>query len=269
MPKARINGIDISYKVEGAGEPLVLIMGFSGDRRAWILHKRALGKRFQTITFDNRGAGKTDKPSEPYTIKTMADDTVGLMDHLGIERAHVLGVSMGGMIAQEVAINYPERVRKLVMGCTFARRDDVSGHSAEYYRSLGLEEGCSDDDLRIVTMTRLMGTVYSLASNNRLVQMIAGPVAKIRFRSGRDQGVKGQYEAILSHDTQDRLHMIQAPTLVITGAGDRLITPRSSDVLASNIPNARLVKVEGGAHAFFVEKCFRFNREVLDFLSAG
>ncbi len=269
MPKARINGIDMNYKVEGRGEPIILIMGFSGGRMSWFLHTRTFKKAFQVITFDNRGAGKTDRPTESYTIKTMADDTVGLMDYLGIDRAHILGVSMGGMIAQEVAINYPERVKKLVLGCTFARRDETSGHSAEYHRLLGLAEDCPNDVILNIPIDKYMSTIYSLASGNRLVQMLMGPVAMIRFKLGNNTGVKGQLEAILNHDTQERLHMIQAPTLVMTGTEDRLIKPSSSEVLASRIPNTRLVKFEGGAHAFFVAMRGRFTKEVLDFLTAG
>jgi pimeloyl-ACP methyl ester carboxylesterase len=269
MPKTRINGININYKVEGWGEPLILIMGFSGGRIAWTLHTRTFKKAFQVITFDNRGAGKTDSPSGPYSIKTMADDTIGLLDYLGIDRAHILGVSMGGMIAQEVAINYPERVKKLVLGCTFARRDEISGHSAEYHKALDLAEDCPNDDILNIPIDKYMATIYSLASGNRLVQMLMGPVAMIRFKLGNNTGVEGQLEAILNHDTQERLHMIQAPTLVMTGTEDRLIKPSSSEVLASRIPNARLVKFEGGAHSFFVAMRSRFNKEVLDFLRAG
>ena len=105
MPKASVNGVNVNYKVHGEGEPLVLIMGFAAPRWAWFFQTRAFRKYYKVITFDNRGVGKTDKPSEPYTIKTMADDTIGLMDYLGIDKAHILGYSMGGIIAQELIIN--------------------------------------------------------------------------------------------------------------------------------------------------------------------
>src|SRR4030042_4310936 len=100
MPKAKVNGININYKVQGEGEPLVLIMGYAGGQNGWIFQRRAFKKYYRVITFDNRGVGKTDKPGGAYSMKMMADDTAGLMEHLGIKKAHVLGVSMGGMHAQ-------------------------------------------------------------------------------------------------------------------------------------------------------------------------
>lgn len=269
MPKVKVNGISISYDVDGQGEPLVLIMGFSGQRLGWIFQKRVFRKHFQVITFDNRGVGRSDKPSGPYSMRMMADDTVGLMDHLGIKKANILGVSMGGMIAQEVAINYPERVRKLVLGCTFARRDEQGGHSPEYHKALGVEEGCSADELRSVAIRRVLTTVFSLALNNRLYRMIVTPLSKVYVRLLPTNGVRAQFEAIIDHDTLDRLHSIKAPTLVITGTQDRLIRPRSSEVIANTIPNAKLARVSGGSHTFFVEKKSRFNREVLAFLREG
>lgn len=132
MPKAKINGININYEVHGHGEPLVLIMGGICEHRGWMFQTCAFKKYYRVITFDNRGIGKSDRPGGcvAYSMKIMADDVVGLMDHLGIEKAHVLGVSLGGMIAQVLAINYPDRINKLILASTFARRDarnDPSG----------------------------------------------------------------------------------------------------------------------------------------------
>jgi len=269
MPKAKVSGIGIGYDVNGQGEPLVLIMGFTGTRLGWIFQKRVFRRHFQIITFDNRGVGRSDKPSGAYSMRMMADDTVGLMDHLGIKQAHILGVSMGGMIAQEVAINYPERVKKLVLGCTFARQDETGGHSSEYHKGLGVEERCSADELRGVAIRKVLTTVFSLAFNNRPYRMIVTPLSKVYTRLLTAKGVRAQFEAIIDHDTLDRLHNIEAPTLVIMGTQDRLIRPSSSEVIANTIPNARLVKVNGGSHSFFVEMKGRFNREVLAFLREG
>jgi len=269
MPKAKVSGISISYGVDGQGEPLVLIMGFAGPRLGWIFQKRAFRKHFQVITLDNRGVGRSDKPSGPYSMRMMADDTVGLMDHLDIEKAHILGVSMGGMIAQELAVNYPNRVRKLVLGCTFAREDEISGHSTEYFRGLGVEEGYSKDKLRSVAAERVLTTDLSLAFNNWLYKMIVAPLSKVFARLLANKGIRAQFEAIVDHDTLDRLHKIEAPTLVITGTQDRIIRPSSSKAIANRIPNAKLVKVDGGSHTFFVEMKGRFNNEVLAFLREG
>ena len=269
MPKAKVNGININYKVQGHGEPLVLIMGFSGSSAGWIFQRRAFQKYFQVITFDNRGVGRSDKPDGTYSIRMMAEDTLGLMDHLGIEKAHVLGVSMGGYIAQELAINHPERVRKLVLGCTYARHDEIGGHSSEYYRGMGLVEGCPADELGRIPIEKVLRAEFPLAFNSRLYKIGAFPFLNIYARLMATEGVAAQFQAIVGHDTLERLHMIQAPTLVITGTGDRIIKHGSSDVLAKMIPNARLVKIEGGPHSVFIGMRKRFNKEVLDFLREG
>src|SRR5262249_23318805 len=123
MPKVRVNGIGMFYEGAGRGEPLILIMGIGGDHLAWAFQARAFAAHYRVVTFDNRGAGQTDAPEPPYTIRTMADDTAGLMDALGLPSAHIVGVSMGGMIAQELALAYPARVRSLHLACTTARPD--------------------------------------------------------------------------------------------------------------------------------------------------
>ncbi len=268
VPKAKVNGITIGYKVDGQGEPLVMIMGFSLSRRYWAPQTPTFKKHYQVITFDNRGVGKTDKPTEPYTVKTMADDTIGLMDRVGIDRAHILGISMGGMVAQEIAINYPERVGKLLLASTYAGGHEMEVTSPEMVKAVGFEGGYSEDDMSRLAAGKLTGSAVSLSFNSRLYRLIFALLAKI-CASINIVGLTGQLEAVLSHNTLSRLHMIKAPTLVIAGTEDRVVAPGCSDKLASMIPNARLVKVEGGSHALFMEMRGRFNREVLDFLRRG
>jgi len=271
MPKAKVKEINIYYKVHGRGEPLVLIQGLAGTHQAWFFQTRAFKKYYQVITFDNRGVGKTDKPSRPYTVKMMADDTVGLMDYLRVDKAHILGVSLGGMIAQEIAINYPERVRKLILGCTTAGTEEIGDYPLELLRAMGLEEGFSEADirgldLRSVDIGKVMSAIISLAFNRRLFKVVLVPLSKIYFKFVGINGVIEELEAARTHNTLDRLHMIEAPTLVITGTEDRLFPFHSSEVIANRIPNAKLVKVEGGSHSFFMEMRGRFNKEVRDFL---
>ena len=128
MPIAKVNGININYMVAGQGEPLVMIAGFSADQSLWKSQLPAFKKQFQMVIFDNRGVGKSDKPQGPYSPKMMSEDTIKLMDYLNIKKAHILGHSMGGLIAQEIAINYPERVMKLILASTWAYQDnDANG----------------------------------------------------------------------------------------------------------------------------------------------
>jgi pimeloyl-ACP methyl ester carboxylesterase len=248
--------------IEGQGQPLVMIMGLGGARSSWRSQKGLFKKYYRTVTFDNRGVGKSDKPIGPYTIKMMGDDTLGLMDQLGIEKAHVLGVSMGGMIAQELAINHPERVDKLILGCTFARAG-ASSDSPEMNKAMESYRKSLQDE---ASQRKLLSALLDLSFNSRSNRAFILPFAKIAIRFSSISGIVEQMKAVSTHDTVERLKMIKAPTLVLTGTEDRLVNPVSSEMIAKLVPNAKLVKVPGGGHTFFMEKHNDFNREVLRFL---
>jgi 3-oxoadipate enol-lactonase len=266
MTKANVNGVNIDYDVCGQGEPLVLIQGLGGPRSGWIFQTRAFSKYYRVITFDNRGVGKSDKPSQPYTVRTMADDTRALLDHLGVDKAHVLGASLGGMVAQEMAISYPDRVMKLILACTAAGMGPTNGTAVETVGHGSALREADITDPRSVDMGRVMSEVMKLSFNKRLSKMFFVPLSKTYLRFREVQAISGQLEAAMAHSTLDRLDQIKAPTLVIVGTGDRLIPSQSSEMLANMIPGARLVKLNGGSHAFFMEMRGRFNKEVLDFL---
>jgi 3-oxoadipate enol-lactonase len=253
------------YEVHGKGVPLVMIQGFAGNHQAWFFQTPVFKKYYRAIIFDNRGIGRTDKSSEPYTIKTMAEDVIGLMDYLNIDKAHVLGLSLGGMVAQEIAISYPERVIKLVLGSTFAGREINDVHP-KMVKAFAAPEGTANIDFRSIPIEKVMYQMTSLAFNKRLYRMILLPLSKRSMKSINPEGHFKQMAAVSSYTTLDRLHLIKAPTLVITGTGDRIISPGASEVIASYIPNAKLVLVKGGSHAFFMEMRGRFNKEVLGFL---
>jgi 3-oxoadipate enol-lactonase len=270
MPKAFVNGISMYYETHGRGDPLVLLIGLGAGHLGWFFQVPVFKRQYRVVILDNRGAGKTDKPSQPYTIRTMADDTVGLMDHLGIEKAHIVGVSMGGMIAQEMAINYPERVTKLVLASTSPGRAMDDDTPSEILTTLGLlKEGSPAFDVGSLDSARVAHSLNSLAFNTWLYRRLISPLARIYIKWAAGGGIPGQFGAAVGHRALDRLHLIQAPTLVMTGAEDRILSPLSSEALASLIPNARLVKMQGGGHAIVAEMKSRFNREVLDFLSNG
>ena len=266
MARAKVNDININYKVQGHGPPLVLIMGLGGECGDWVLQTCVFKKYFRVVTFDNRGVGKTDKPNEPYLIKTMADDVIGLMDALDIGCSDVLGVSMGGMIAQEIAINYPQRVKKLILVCTTPGKDEKGGHSPELLRAMGLKEDFSDGDIKGVDIGKVMSSLSSLSYRSRVLKMIAVPFCWVRMKLFGIDGLRGQFEAAMKHSMLSRLDEIKAPTLVIAGAEDRIVPPRFAEVLAQRIPDARLVMIEDGSHTIVAEKRSRFNGEVLNFL---
>ena len=262
MPRAKVNGVDIDYSVEGHGEPLVMIMGLGGARSSWRYQTGFFKRYYRTVAFDNRGVGKTGTSAGPYTIKTMAEDTIGLMDHLGIEKAHILGVSMGGMIAQEIAINHPERVDRLVLGCTFAKAG-TSAHSAKMNKAIEAYGRSSQNE---ASQRRLISAMIDLSFNKRSSRLLFLPFAKIAIRFSSISGILAQMNAVSAHDTVDRLKMVRAPTLVITGTDDRLVSPVSSEIIAKLVPNAKLVTMAGGGHTFFIEMHKEFNSEVLHFL---
>lgn len=265
MPKAPVNGISMYYEVQGKGVPLIMIQGFAGNHQAWFFQTPVFRKCYKVIIFDNRGVGKSGRSGEPYTIKTMADDVIALMDYLGIDKAHILGVSMGGLAAQEVAISHPERVIKLVLGSTFAETERNDVHP-ELMKALGVREGDTSVDTGNIDFRKLMNFMVSSAFNKRLYRMVLLTLSRRSMESIDASGYLEQMAAVTSYSTLDRLHLIKAPTLVLTGTGDRIVSPSMSDLLASRIPNATLVKVKGGSHAFFMEMRGRFNKEVLDFL---
>ena len=193
----------------------------------------------------------------------MADDTLGLMNQLSIEKAHILGVSMGGMIAQELAINYPERVNKLILGCTFARIDETSGFSPEISKELEVYSKSSRDN---VSSQKLAISIIDSSVNKGASRMILLPLMKVAIRSSPLNGFVEQLDALLGHDAKDRLGRITASTLVIVGTDDRVIRTVSSDVIANLVPKSKLVKLKGGSHAFSGEMSGEFNKAVLDFL---
>jgi len=268
MPKAKVNGININYRAQGKGEPLVLIQGAYADQNGWIFQTGAFRKHYRVITFDNRGVGKSDKPSGAYSSKMMADDTVGLMDHLGIKKAHILGISMGGMIAQQITLNYPDRLNKLILGCTLATNDNLSGLTAEVLKAVETQEKQIADNKKRMSIFQYLDVLLPFAFNGRLYRTAFVPIAKIQARLNGGTGLLGQFQVALGHNTLDSLHTIKVPTLVIAGTKDRVVKPSSSEVMEKLIPNAKLVKVEGGSHSFFFEMSGRFNKEVLDFLRA-
>jgi 3-oxoadipate enol-lactonase len=274
MSIAKVGSVELYYEEHGKGDPLLLIMGLAADSQAWIFQLPDFAPHYRTITFDNRGVGRSSKPAGPYTIHEMADDTAGLLDVLGIERAHVVGVSMGGMIAQELVLRYPQRVRGLVLACTYPEPDaDV-----ENLRQFTLSQfggsvdasGAMKVDLTAINplmfVQQLLPNVFNQSfiekEMPKLIQMFSGAL-QYGFSM---EAILGQVGAVMSHKATDRLHQIKSPTLVITGDADRLVPPAGSEILAREIPNAKLVKVPGGSHGFNFETPEIFNREVLEFL---
>ena len=276
MSTATVGSVELYYEEHGSGDPLLLIMGLAADSRAWMFQIPDFARRYRTIAFDNRGVGRSAKPAGPYTIHEMADDAAGLLDALGIARAHVVGVSMGGMIAQELVLRHPERVRGLVLGCTYPEPDaDVErqrqfsltqfGGSVSATGEMQIDLSALDP---MMFFQHLLPTVFNQEFIDRdLAKLLPLFTGALEYGFSLE-AILGQVEAVMGHRTTDRLHRITAPTLVITGDADRLVPPANSDILARNIPGAKLVKIAGGSHGFNFETPEIFNRAVLDFLAS-
>jgi pimeloyl-ACP methyl ester carboxylesterase len=261
MPIAKVNGININYMVAGQGEPLVMIAGFSADQSLWKSQIPAFKKQFQVVIFDNRGVGKSDKPKGPYSLRMMSEDTIKLMDFLNIKKAHILGHSMGGLIAQEIAINYPERVMKLILASTWSYQDnDANGVTSAML------------EMPQLPIRQAGVLMVDAIMNKRFNRWFVVPALKNYWRRIKEPdaiGIKAQLDGQMGYNSLDKLLSIKAQTLVLTGTKDRVIKPTSSETIAKNIPNARLVKIDKGSHADFIEMSKVFNQEVLNFLKIG
>lgn len=274
MPRTNVGNIELYYEDHGSGDPLLLIMGLGADANGWMFQTPELAKHYRTVVFDNRGVGRSDKPAGPYTTAQMADDAAQLLDRLDIERAHVCGISMGGMISQEFALRHPKRLRSLVLGCTYAKPDAgvLQNQTLSASRLGGAidAEGNIDIDLSQLDPMMFFQTLLPLTFNQSFIETDLARVMQL-FACALEHGfdlnaILAQVQATARHDTTTRLSEIKAPTLVITGDADLLIPSSNSDYLAEKIPAARLVKIPGGSHAFNIETPDVFNRTVLDFL---
>ena len=263
MPTIKVGNINMYYEVHGGGQPLLLIMGLGSDSSNWMLQTMEFSKGYQVIVFDNRGVGRTDAPDIPYSTKMMADDTAGLMETIGIREAHVLGMSLGGFVAQELAINHPKRVKSLVLATTAASMPPRTKHIESTWAAAA-KEGISRGTLLNLQAPFLF--TDNLFQMPDLLNMFVEGMAANPYPPP-PHGFARQVDACVEHDTRGRLGQVAAPTLVLVGREDVLLPVRLSEELASGIPNARLVVLEGGGHGFNGEIADKFNQAVLNFLS--
>ena len=263
MPKVTVGDISMYYVEAGTGEPLVLVMGLGADHLAWGFQFPAFAERYRVIAFDNRGAGQSDAPDHPYSTRMMAEDTIGLMDALGIERAHVLGASMGGMIAQEIALNHPERVGSLQLHCTLGRPDDYLRAQLETGR-VQRRKLTHEEAMRAGYLWLFAPSTYN--ERPEFVEMIIQNALANPYPMSLT-GFERQCDAVETHDTLDRVTAIRCRTLVSVADQDILVPPRFSRSLAGRIPGAELRLIEGAGHGYFWERSDLFNTMCLDFLS--
>lgn len=265
MPKVKVRDINIYYEIHGEGSPLVMIMGLSANIDWW--HPYVIdqfSKNFKIVIFDNRGAGRTDKPAIDYSIKMFADDTVGLMEELGIDKAHMLGVSMGGVICQEIALNYPERVDKLVLVSTTCGGPNSVPVPQETLQIM-LSRGEMTDEERMRTTVELLFPEEYRKNNPEIMEEA---VKRLMIAPTPIDAYMRQLQAGAQFDSYDKLPNIKAPTIVLTGKKDILLPWENSKILAERISGAKLVAFEESGHGMVSQNAEQFTKAVIEFLKS-
>jgi pimeloyl-ACP methyl ester carboxylesterase len=263
MPFATINQIVLYYELHGPAEapPLVLIAGRSSDHSTWLPNLRELVANFRVLVFDHRGVGQSTVPDAGYTIRHMAADTLRLMEHVGFKRAHVVGASMGGYIAQEMALVASQQIGGLVLAGTVAHSDAWLDNVWTMTLRLAADE--AQREMR-VRQTLLLSFSPDFLNRPRVLNgLVEYGMAKATQQTL--EGLRGHVAACRSHDTRNRLAAITAPTLVLAGEHDILMPLSRVRQVAEAIPGAAFQILPGG-HAFMTESPSDFNRAVLAFL---
>lgn len=263
MPTARVNGTELYYEVHGEGEPLLCVMGLAADTLAWLPQVPAWSEAYKTVIFDNRDVGQSAYVAGDYAIADMAADTLALADELGLERFHLLGLSMGGMIAQEIALTAPERLRTLTLVVTFGGAGRWGAEKVRLWLKDADGRSHEDmvDELLLLTMTERF---YENPDGVRFLRrlMLDEPHPQ------RPEGFARQLRAIAGFDVRDRLGALDLPVHVIGAEHDVLVPVWKSQELAELIPGAQLTVLPGLAHGANIEAPEAFNAAVLDWLAA-
>lgn len=259
---AHSNGTKIYYQVRGTGTPLVLLMGFGADGNTWEPHLRVYEKYFKCIVIDNRGVGKSDQPAGPYSTAMMALDTVAVMQHAGVSKAHVAGISMGGAIAQELAIHFPHMVQSVVLTSTWPAFNNYAKTVYENLKKIRVSVS-AEVFMELLQLWIYAPPFYETGMQAlREGQQAAGNNPNPQSR----QGFEGQLDACIGHHTIDRLPQIKVPTLITVGDQDIFTPPAFSRLLHEKIPHAAYVSFPQGGHVHHWEDLDRYNDQTLQFL---
>jgi pimeloyl-ACP methyl ester carboxylesterase len=260
MPFVENQGARIFWDEQGHGVPVLLIMGLGYSSDMWYRIRPVLAAHYRIIALDNRGVGRSDVPPGPYPIALMASDAAAVLDAAGIESAHVFGVSMGGMIAQEFALQYPQRVRSLILGCTAAGGPTAVRAEPEAIQMLTRREKMSREQAAEAAVP----FIYDPATpRERIDEDIA--IRRPWFPS--PEGYAAQLQGVFGWEAYSRLGQIIAPTLVIHGESDRLVAPGNAKLIAERILGAKLVMIPHASHLFLTDQTEVSLHAILPFLN--
>ncbi|MFX1388297.1 MAG: alpha/beta fold hydrolase [Promethearchaeota archaeon] len=267
MPRVKVNDLNIYYQIRGKGYPFILIRGLSSSLNSWPPYSiEQFSKSFKIIIFDNRGAGKTDIPDGNYTAKMMASDTIGLMDALDIKETYLLGFSMGGCIAQEIVLNYPNRVTKLILTSSWCGPSHgiVTPIPEEnpFPKMLPLlKEGRYEEMAKILTDS-LFSESYK--KNNPII--IEKVIKNYMNNPPSPKGFENQSAYVDNFDTYERLSDINIPTLILHGTDDKILPVENAKILAEKIPFAELILFENTGHGMNIQENKLWTQKVIEFL---
>ena len=251
MTLIAVGEVELDYERSGSGPPLLLIMGMSGTALHWgEPFLEALRRDFDVIAYDHRGVGASSRLEGPITIVRMAEDAVGLLDALGIDAAHIVGISMGGMIAQELALAHPDRVRTLTLGCTYCGGEGSTLMAPELVKRMAEVRKSRDRD-RILRLTWEANVSAAQAEDAASYSTYCDISQE---RAVALSVIAAQVAAINGHDTSARLPELAMPTLVVHGTADQVIPVENGRMVSSLIADSRFETFDGVGHLFFWER---------------
>ena len=263
MPRVNLNTLSLYYEICGKGHPILLISGLNADNASWVGVRSKFAKNFRVIVFDNRGSGRSDTPKKKYSIRQMADDAVRLLDHLLIKKCHVIGHSMGGYIAQELAIHYPDRVGKLILEATAPISS--SRNNILFNDFLKRLEKDHDNEALMRLWTYWSFSPKTFERKDYISKFIKCASTYPYLQSA--QGFKGQIEAIASFNACAEIKNIKAKTFVIVGSDDILIYPTESIKLVKGIRGSIFEEIKDTGHCVHVENPGVFTSKSIQFLN--
>ena len=258
MAFAENQGTKIYWDEQGQGEPLLLIMGLGYPSSLWHRSRPVLAQHFRTVAFDNRGVGLSDVPPGPYPIATMASDAAAVLDAAGVSSAHIFGISMGGMIAQEFALQHAARTRSLILGCTSAGGPSAV-RAERKVADVMMARGMTLEQAR----EAILPYIYDASTPRKRIEE---DVSLRRRCLPSPQGYMAQLQGILAWEGYSRIAQVTAPTLVIHGKSDALVPAGNGERIAARIPGAKLVLLEHASHLFLTDQTRSANTEILEFL---
>ena len=264
MPAIQLSDSQLYYEQHGHGEPLVLIPGLSAGLWIWFKQTAPLSRQFRVITFDPRGIGRSPASAEPLTIRLLADDVAALLRGLGFGRAHILGASFGGFVAQEFALIYPEMTRTLSLCCTSFGGPNHVAPSMETLIAVTSTNGFNTKE----RVSRMLLPAFSPQFAREHPEEVERTVNLRLANTLTEEVYRSQLSAAVGFNIESRVSAIVAPTLVLSGDADAIVPVQNSQNLAAKIPGAELSTIEGGSHLFFIERPEEVNRIVSEFLGS-